>query len=183
MNLDDLQELQNLQNLLQNGQPLTIDHPGYTRLTPNKRKQFKNLANIKFNGGVLDPKDQDAFEKLANQIQQGDKPFDENHAGFANLNPQEKERLKKLLAKKRSGLPIDTDSEEEIKELENKIKPAIQFNQNHPGFDELSPEQQKRLLELEAKKNKGIPLAENESDELADMKDLMQNPVVNDENH
>ena len=109
---EDKKQLQNLQNLMQNGRPLDKTHPGYDKLTPKEQDDFDKLVDQKKrNGGNLPPKDAEDLDKLTAAIQLDQGPPAMTHRGVPNLSPEDKEKLRDILDKQKSE-PLTSEEKE-----------------------------------------------------------------------
>lgn len=63
------------------------------------------------------------------------------------------------------------------------MRPDVPYDQNHPTYADLSPEDQKKLNALNKKIDLGRPLFAEEKPELRRIKDFMDDPSDVDETH
>ena len=88
----------------------------------------------------MKPDDADKLEKLAGAIQMGSGPLDMSHEGVHNLVPKEQDSLEDLLGKRG---PLNDDEKADLREMKEIMRPAIPYDRLHPGFDSLTPKDQK----------------------------------------
>ena len=70
--------------------------------------------------------------------------LDENHPGWNNLIPQEKDKFKDLRAQDDED-ELSPEDDEVFSGLKGIIKNGRPIDEKHPGFDNLNPNMQKRL--------------------------------------
>lgn len=76
--------------------------------------------------------------------------------------------------------PNDQDA---FKFLKDTMRPAIPYDKLHPNFDQLTPADQRKLLDFNKRIDAGDMLAPQEDAELQRIKDSMNEPIPLDENH
>ena len=67
--------------------------------------------------------------------------------------------------------------------MKDTIRADVPYDEQHPNFDKLSPQQQEKLGELNEKLKSGTPLSESEKPELNEIKDFMDDPLPIDQDH
>ena len=164
---DEKKHLQNLQNLMQNGRPLDQTHPGYDKLTPKEQNDFDKLVDQKKrNGGNLQFKDTQDLDKLAAAIQLDQGPPSMTHRGVPNLSPEDKQKFEDILDKQKAYETLTPQEKEELRDLKDTIRPDVPYDEQHPNFDKLSPEEQRKLGVMSKKLKSGVPLSAREKPEL-----------------
>lgn len=184
MTPEELDCLQNVQNLLQNGRPLNHRHPGYRKLPPQDREDYDNLIKQKKqNGGTLLPSEKDKLEKLAAAIQLESGPADLNHRGVPSLQPDDLDKFKDILAKKADKQPLTEDEKADLDKIKDVLRPSVPYDHLHPNFDKLSEPDQKKLLDTKKKLDSGKPLTRQEKADLGNIKAKLNDPDAVNEAH
>ena len=132
--------LQNYQNLLLNGKPLDQHHMGYKKLRPKDQEVYSRLNACHQKGKSLSPDEQEKLEKLAGAIQLNCGPYNQKHEGVNNLVPSEQETLQELLNKQASRRPLDDEEKKELIKLKDTMRPEVDYDNLHPGYDSLMPQ-------------------------------------------
>lgn len=63
------------------------------------------------------------------------------------------------------------------------MRPYVEYDKNHPGFESLPPQDQKKLAQFNKQQDAGVELAAPDQEEFQKIKDNMNNPIPIDENH
>ena len=165
------------------GKPLNENHPGYKTLRPQDQKRYTKLNNDWINGKTLTPENENVLEKLARTIQLNSGPYTTKHEGFNNMMPIEQDTFNGLVEKQAERVPLNPSEKENLKRLKSMMRPAFPYDRNHPGFDNLTPAEQKKLLNCSKKVDAGVTITPEEEDSLEKIKENMDNPIPLDENH
>lgn len=80
-------------------------------------------------------------------------------------------------------MPLNPSERDNMKRLKSLMRPAFPFDRNHPGFESLTPVEQKKLLLCNKKEEAGVALTPEEEEAVAKIKENMENPITFDENH
>ena len=96
---------------------------------------------MKAQGRILSTGPSNRLEKLSNAIQHNCGPFNQDHPGYHNLSKAEQDRLNKITEKLQKGQPLSSREKEEFDRLKEKMRPHIPYDQLHPGFDHLTPDE------------------------------------------
>ena len=108
--------------------------------------------------------------------------IDENHPGWDNLIPKEKKRFKNYRAKEDDDQELRPPEEEDDDNLYDIIRFGRPIDENHPGFDNLNPEQQAKFRQLfSARKRKDLDPEENAH--MENLEDIIVNGIPIDEHH
>ena len=121
--------------MMLNGQPLDVEHPGFKKLRLKDQDSFRRL---KRGASMISSLDKDKLEKLARAIELKTGPYDARHVGFSNLIPDEQDNLEYLVGRSASRQnPLDRGERRELARLKELMRPAIPYDNIHPGFDYL----------------------------------------------
>lgn len=72
-----------------------------------------------------------------------------------NLVPGEQEILKELLDKQASKDPLNNAEKDDMRFLNDTMRPAIPYDRLHPGFDQLIRPDKKKLLDFNKRMDAG----------------------------
>ena len=118
----------------------------------------------------MSPDEEKEFAGLKDIIKNG-RPIDENHPGFANLNPNMQKRLKDHNKKKRNGQELTPDELIDDAKLRDIVMNGDPIDEVHPGFKGLDPQQKKRFKNLKKQEDQDkSSLAPKEKKELDQLK-------------
>lgn len=78
---------------------------------------------------------------------------------------------------------MNPSERENMKRLKSLMRPAFPYDRNHPGFENLTPVEQKKLLLCNKKEEAGVALTPEEEEAVGKIKENMENPMSIDENH
>lgn len=87
------------------------------------------------------------------------------------------------MAKEENRRYLTPEEEAEYENLKDIIRNGRPIDENHPGFENLNPEQKKRFKELYQLRESGQPLNAEQLREMAKLEDIIINGVPIDENH
>ena len=105
------------------------------------------------------------------------------HRGAPNLIPDDKEKLKGILAKQKQKEPLTPEEKLDLRDLKDILRPDIPYDEHHPNHEHLGPDDKDKLADLNNKVQSDQPLSKQDQKELARVKDFMDDPEPVDENH
>ena len=85
-------------------------------------------------------------------------PYDRVHPGFEALDPEEQVAVCSLNKKIEDGKPLLAREKEELKRLHERMKHPVAIDEDHPGWDNLTPKEKTRFKRLAAKEDDGDDL-------------------------
>jgi len=157
-------------------------HYGYDSLNPQEQKRLAALSKKIAAGVELSGPEEEELHRLKDCMN-NPMPVDENHPGWNNLIPREKRRFKILQSKEDDEERLAPDEDAELERLKDIVKNGRPIDENHPGLQNLNPEQQQRFRELFKLKGDGKILTPVENDEKERLDDIILNGVPIDEDH
>ena len=182
MNPAEKEELANYKETMRPAVPYDKQHPGHDSLTPQEQDRLATF-NKKIAAGVdLPDKDVAEHNKIKDALN-NPVALDESHPGWNNLIPQEKRRFKNYRGKEDDLENLEPEEEADFDALKDIIKNGRPIDENHPGFDNLNPEQQQRFRDLFKLKGDGKILTPDEKEEMGNLEDIIVHGVPIDEDH
>ena len=81
-----------------------------------------------------------------------------SHRNVPNLKPEDKDKLKDILDKQKDKIPLTREENKDLKDLKDKLRPDVPYDESHPSYDKLKPEEKKKLDGINKKLENGKPL-------------------------
>ena len=110
-------------------------------------------------------------------------PVDQDHPGWQNLTPSEQDQLNDLQSKQDQGKAMSPKDQAALDNLKDIVRDGRPIDENHPGFENLGPDEQDSLKDLLGKIESGKVLSHEENQEIGKLEDKVINGIPLDDAH